>query len=723
LNSQTKIFQAGSFNFKLNHIVIIGVLVLAFSISFLIRSQPAEYGFELNEFDPFFNFRATEYIVDNGFNSYFNWIDNLSWYGSGTGDPLNGGIASGRNVSSTSQIGLHITAASTYWIFGGGTDLYDYTILFPVIIGSLTVIALFGLVRLFGGTTAGLFASMFFAVSVPIISRGTIGWFKSEPLGLFYGLLGLYLFFSAIKSKNKKIAICKIILGGITMGLGMASWGGNQFFIIPLGLFILVLPFVRKDHKFLLWSIPLFVTIFLLISGIFERPGIDFVFGIGGFSLIFPTIFLVSCIFIQKISKEENKIRNGLILLISIMIIGSTLLVVTSELNITSLPSFRYLNAINPFLIAEDPLTDSVAEHATTTIAESFYFHSILMIFAALGVWLILNKKISKSEIHLTKDVKAFVLIFGITGVYISSAFVRLELFSSLSVIILASIGLSILSKQIFKTQFFSRKNYLFKVGYVIIIVSLFMIPLTYPADANWISIIDFPATIMTGGTGYPPSSDWLEALEWMKTNTPEDSIIVSWWDYGYWIQTLGERATLIDNSTLNDWRIKQIANIFLSEPTDGWNTLNEINVDYVVVFVAGQKLDVKYNDQFLYLLGGGGDDAKAPWFVHISEQPVEKYLHSDQMHLTNYFWNETLLGKMIPYTTLLYYNEQTKEQSDNYIAGFTPVHIKNIEYGFNDNTPLQLVYASPSFTNDETKTIQAVLIYKVNKEYVILDD
>ena len=514
MNSQTKIFQAGSFNFKLNHIVIIGVLVLAFSISFLIRSQPAEYGFELNEFDPFFNFRATEYIVDNGFNSYFNWIDNLSWYGSGTGDPLNGGIASGRNVSSTSQIGLHITAASTYWIFGGGTDLYDYTILFPVIIGSLTVIALFGLVRLFGGTTAGLFASMFFAVSVPIISRGTIGWFKSEPLGLFYGLLGLYLFFSAIKSKNKKIAICKIILGGITMGLGMTSWGGNQFFIIPLGLFILVLPFVRKDHKFLLWSIPLFVTIFLLISGIFERPGIDFVFGIGGFSLIFPTIFLVSCIFIQKISKEENKIRNGLILLISIMIIGSTLLVVTSELNITSLPSFRYLNAINPFLIAEDPLTDSVAEHATTTIAESFYFHSILMIFAALGVWLILNKKISKSEIHLTKDVKAFVLIFGITGVYISSAFVRLELFSSLSVIILASIGLSILSKQIFKTQFFSRKNYLFKVGYVIIIVSLFMIPLTYPADANWISIIDFPATIMTGGTGYPPSSDWLEALE-----------------------------------------------------------------------------------------------------------------------------------------------------------------------------------------------------------------
>ena len=46
----------------------------------LIRSQPAEYGFELNEFDPFFNFRATEYIVENGFSEYFQWHDDKSWY-------------------------------------------------------------------------------------------------------------------------------------------------------------------------------------------------------------------------------------------------------------------------------------------------------------------------------------------------------------------------------------------------------------------------------------------------------------------------------------------------------------------------------------------------------------------------------------------------------------------------------------------------------------------
>ena len=137
---QKQLFQVGNFNFKLHHVVIIGVLILAFSTSFLIRSQNAEFGFELNEFDPFFNFRATEYIVENGLSEYFEWHDTKSWYlpddiditpsSSPAGTP---GI-SGRNISETSQSMLHITAALTYQIFGGNSSLYDFTIIFPAII-------------------------------------------------------------------------------------------------------------------------------------------------------------------------------------------------------------------------------------------------------------------------------------------------------------------------------------------------------------------------------------------------------------------------------------------------------------------------------------------------------------------------------------------------------------------------------------------------------------
>jgi dolichyl-diphosphooligosaccharide--protein glycosyltransferase len=706
LDSQTTLFQISSFNFKLKHLLVIGILVLSFSVSLLIRSQPANYGSELNEFDPFFNFRATEYIVENGFSEYFEWNDDKSWY------------PKGRDVSATSQVMLHSTAAITYQIFGGNSSLYDFTILFPAVIGSLTVVVIFALVRLFAGTTAGLIASLLFAVSLPIIIRGSIGWFKSEPLGIFYGLLGLYLFLSAIKSENKQITILKIVFGGIIMGFGMGSWGGNQFFIIPLGLFILALPFVRKDHKFLIWSVPLFVTIFLLVTSIFERPGPAFVSGIGGLSLIIPTIFLIVCVFVQKISSDKNKIRNGLFLLVLIIVISSFLLILNIEFNFIGGSSFRYLNAINPFLTSMDPLVDSVSEHATPNISQSFLFHSILMIFSGIGIWLLLSTKLSESKIIIKNDMKAFVLIMGMTCVYVSSAFIRLEVFASISLIILASIGLSILTKEIFKIQYSGKKNYLLKIPFVMIIIILFMIPLTFPTSANWINGVDIPPTILTGATNNPSSNDWLETLEWIKLNTPENSVIASWWDYGYWIQTLAERASLADNSTTHTSIIQNIARMFLSTPDNGWNMLQKMSADYVVVFVSGERFDARYDGEPVYYLAHGGDESKIPWFIRIAELPEEKYLESNSFTVNDNFWNETLLGKMIPFSTVTYYQPESGIESSLYQPGFIPLSIKEIKYDAGDD-PLKLVYASPSFSDEKIGPVNIVLVYEINKNYI----
>jgi len=707
LDTQTSLFQISNFNFKINHLFVIGILVLAFSVSFLIRSQPAEYGFELNEFDPFFNFRATEYIVENGFSEYFEWNDDKSWVSKG-----------GRDVSATSQVMLHSTAAISYQIFGGNSSLYDFTILFPAVIGSLTVVIIFALVRLFAGTVSGLFASLLFAVSLPIIIRGSIGWFKSEPLGIFYGLLGLYLFLSAINSKNKKITILKIISGGIIMGFGMSSWGGNQFFIIPLGLFILALPFVRKDHKFLLWSIPLFVLVFILTSSTFERPGPSFVYSLGGISLIIPTIFLISSIFIQKISKDKNKIRNSLFLLIFIIVIGSFLVIINEESNVLPLPSYRYLNALNPFLTTTDPLVDSVAEHATPTIKQSFLFNSILMIFSGLGIWLILSKKSLQSELIIKNDMKIFALIIGITGVYVSSSFIRLELFASLSLIILASIALSILTKEIFKINLSKKKSFSLKISYVLLIFTLFVIPLVVPENSNWITAVDIPPTILTGGTNHPISNDWLDALEWIKLNTPENSVVVSWWDYGYWIQTLAERATMADNSTIHTSEIQEIARMLLGTPDNSWNSLQKMNADYVVVFVAAERIDATYANQQLFYLAHGGDESKAPWFVRIAEFPEQKYFEIDSFTGNDYFWNETLLGKLLPFNTVTYYHPELQMESQTYQLEYIPLSIKDIKYSDSKNDPLFLVYASPSFYEEKPGPLTGVFVYEINKNY-----
>jgi dolichyl-diphosphooligosaccharide--protein glycosyltransferase len=703
--TQDTLFRIGNFNFRLNHLLVIGILIIAFSASFLIRSQGAEYGYELNEFDPFFNFRATQYLLENGLSEYFNWHDNMSWH------------PNGRDVSATSQTMLHITAALTYQIFGGNSSLYDFTILFPVVFGSLTTIVIFALVRVIGGTTAGLFAALFYSVSVPIVLRGTLGWFKSEPLGLFYGLLGLYLFLSGIKSENKKVTISKLIIGGVMLGFGLSSWGGIQFFVMPIGVFILVLPFVRKDHSFLIWSVPLFVVSFLLTIVLFERPGIEFVFGLGGFSLIIPTGFLVANAIIQKFSNTKNQTRNGLFFLFTVIVAGSVLIFVNADSEFLPLPSYRYLNAINPFLTTTDPLVDSVSEHATTTLAQSFFFHSVLMIFAGIGVWLILSRKTE----NLKNDMMGFALVIGLLGVYVSSAFVRLEVFASVSIIILSSISLSLLTKKIFQRKIgFNQIRNPTKISFVIMITALLFSPLVLPTNGNWIDSVKIPATILNGGTIYPVvTDDWKDSLEWIKKNTPEDSVIAAWWDYGYWITTLSERTTLADNATIDSQKISDIATVFLNPPDEAWKKLQEMDADYVLVFVAGQKIDV-LSDQSLYTLEGGGDESKKQWFMRIAEEPLEKYLYSDGISGTENFWNNTLLGQMFPFTVIGYVDIQNPNmQSEVYIPGFTPIYVKDIKYQSDGNGPLRLVYSSPGYENEKIGPMIGVFVYEINKDYL----
>ena len=38
------------------------------------------YGRVIHEFDPWFNFRATQYLVDNGWEKFSTWYDEGVWY-------------------------------------------------------------------------------------------------------------------------------------------------------------------------------------------------------------------------------------------------------------------------------------------------------------------------------------------------------------------------------------------------------------------------------------------------------------------------------------------------------------------------------------------------------------------------------------------------------------------------------------------------------------------
>lgn len=704
------LLTVGNRRFTMRHLLVIGVLCASFSISFMLRAQSAEYGLELHEFDPFFNYRATEFLLENGSDAYFAWHDDLSWH------------PDGRNVSASSQVMQHFTAAAAYQAFGGGSSLYDFTIVMPAVLGSLTAIVMFALVRVVAGTSAGLFASLLFSMSLPIMLRGALGWFKSEPLGIFYGLLGIYLLVSGIRTEDRRIAMAKMLGAGIMLGFGLASWGGVQFFVMPLGVFFLALPFLRKNLGFLTAGIPVFAASVLLIAAMFERPGTDFALGLGGFSLLIPTVFLVACGIIHWKSRPEKRNKYCMALLLAVIVAGPSLLAINEEAQFMSLPSFRYLNAINPFLTTTNALSDSVSEHSTTSIVESFFFHSILMIFAGLGAWLLIGRRTGRAI--LPADMAGFALIMGLLGVYVSSAFIRLEVFASISVIILSSVGLSVLLREILGNRSLADpvrklRNRAVKGSFLAVIMLLVMVPFLMPANANWMTMSANPPVILNGGTFFVISTnDWPESLEWMKHNTPEDSVIAAWWDYGYWISTVSERTTLADNATIDSDKIERMARMFISTPDDAWAMLQQMDADYVLVFVAGERLHIPDQESY-YMLDGGGDESKMSWFIRIAGDDTSKYLRPDGTSPTDHFWNETLLGHLFPFSVKWYVDFESNLQMNQYRPGTTPVYVADVKYPADDpDGPFRLVHASPGYLSDRPGPMLGVFIYEINHEY-----
>ncbi len=42
-------------------------------------------------------------------------------------------------------------------------------------------------------------------------------------------------------------------------------------------------------------------------------------------------------------------------------------------------------------------------------------------------------------------------------------------------------------------------------------------------------------------------TQQWQKAMAWVRENAPENAVFGHWWDYGYWVQSIGERATVLD--------------------------------------------------------------------------------------------------------------------------------------------------------------------------------
>ena len=730
------------FQFQRRYLLIIAILVIAFTTAFIMRSYPIKYGYYLNEVDPYFNFRATKYLLDNNIDAYLTWHDTMTWY------------PEGRSIAITSQAGLHILTALLYTVFGHGISLLDFTIILPVIFSSLTCLVIFALVRTVSptsGTTAGMFAALLFAFSPILIQRGNLGWFKSEPFGLFFGLFAIYLFLSIIKRRGGeeveftattagmkyKMNILKAIIAGFLLGLGVASWGGTQYFTIPLSLFMIVLPFVRREKEnrtentqFHVYVAVLFTISVLLTTAAFPKTGVSSVFGLSSIALLGGVVFLASATYVKKFSQPKNTLRNLLFLLL--VFIAVIIAIIAGGLYYSPPYLTKYLDAINPF-ISYHPLIQTVAENRPATLADYLTNFSLLLILGGIGSWAVV-KRSGRSY----NDIAIFAIIIGISGIYVGTGYVRLLVFASIGIIILAAIGLewivrfireetresslssatnSIKQKQ---AQFKISNKKIIRIIFSAFITSLLFLPMVYPRDANWTTLADMPPTIMNGGSGYRiKTDDWINALNWMSNNTPKDAVIAAWWDYGYWITVLANRTSLADNATLNATRIATIADMFMNKPADGIHLASSnLRADYILVYVIARPISIENNTY--YVLGYGGDESKAPVFMTLAGLEGRKYIM--QNGYSTEFWNGTLIGKLIPFTPVGYtlLGEKPMSLYKDYKSGAFPVYSKDAKYPGNTNSmepkePLSIVYASDSFAKNSQDIVSAVLIFKIN--------
>ena len=111
---------------------------------------------------------------------------------------------------------------------------------------------------------------------------------------------------------------------------------------------------------------------------------------------------------------------------------------------------------------------------------------------------------------------------------------------------------------------------------------------------------------------------DFREAYWWLRHNTPENSKIMSWWDYGYQISSMANRTILVDNNTWNNTHISRVGQAMASTEADAYEIMRELDVDYVLVIFGGL---ISYSsddiNKFLWMVRIGGSTEKGQ---HIKE-------------------------------------------------------------------------------------------------------
>ncbi|XP_013775635.1 dolichyl-diphosphooligosaccharide--protein glycosyltransferase subunit STT3B-like [Limulus polyphemus] len=681
----------------------------------------------IHEFDPWFNYRSTHFMVKNGFYNFLNWFDERAWY------PL------GRIVGGTVYPGLMITSGAIHYVLSAlniTVHIRDVCVFLAPMFSGLTALATYFLTKELWSEGAGLFAACFIAIVPGYISRSVAGSYDNEGIAIFALMFTYYMWVRAVKSGT--------VYWGVMAALGyfymVSAWGGYVFIInlIPLHIFVLLLMGRFSQRIYIAYTS--FYIIGLLCS--MQIPFVGFqpvrtsehMASAGVFVLLNAFALLK---YLQSfMSRAEFK---SLFLFASAAVAGIVFIsvVILTYAGYIAPWSGRFYSLWDTgYAKIHIPIIASVSEHQPTTWFSFFFDLHVLVAVFPVGLWYCIKN---------INDERVFIVLYAISAVYFAGVMVRLMLTLTPVVCVLAAIAFSNAfslylqedeppksssgtdseSDESDGGEKKGNKHLYDKAGKVrkiktdqnkesmglgtnvrsVVVVVMMMILMMFAVHCTWVTSNAYSSPSIVLASYSSDGSrvildDFREAYYWLWQNTPENARVMSWWDYGYQIAGMGNRTTLVDNNTWNNSHIALVGKAMASNESEAYKIMTMLDVDYVLVIFGG-------------VIGYSGDDInKFLWMVRIAEGE-----HPKEIKESDYFTDRgefrvdehgspTLLNCLM--YKLSYYRFGELQLDLRSPSGFD--RTRNVEIG---NKNIKLEYLEEAYTTEHW----LVRVYRVKKQ------
>ncbi|MEW5316146.1 MAG: hypothetical protein WDW38_007532 [Sanguina aurantia] len=383
------------------YLTLILIVVWAFSIRLF---SVVKYESVIHEFDPYFNYRVTQFLTKEGFYNLWNWFDDRTWY------PL------GRVV--------------------GGT-VYPVCVFTAPLFSGLCALSAYGLVKEIRSEGAGLLAAAFVAAVPSYISRSVAGSFDNEGVAIFALVNVFYLFVKTLNTGSLYYATL-LITSYFYMVL---SWGGYSFIINLLPIFCLVCIFFGRLNGRLYVAFAPLVAVGTLMSASVPVVGFNAILMSEHFGAFLAFAVLHVALLVSWIRSKLSRKHFTIVCVSSLAVAGTAGAVAIAAVAgyVLQSPTLgwtgRSLSLLDPTYAGRFiPIIASVSEHQPPSWTSYIQDLHILILLAPAGLMACFVR---------FNDATLFLILYGITAVYFSGVMVRLMLVLAPACCCLAAVALS----------------------------------------------------------------------------------------------------------------------------------------------------------------------------------------------------------------------------------------------------------------------------------------